>query len=47
MTDKAPRTDHGFTDTPAVDGKQVDKSQIGAGPKGGKGGPAAAPVQKG
>jgi hypothetical protein len=47
MTDKTPRTDHGFTDTPAVDGKQVDKSQVGAGPKGGKGSEGAAPVQKG
>ncbi len=43
---KTPRTDHGFTDTPAVEGKQVDKSQ-GGGPKGGKGGPNDVPVQKG
>jgi hypothetical protein len=46
MTDKTPRTDHGFTDTPAVEGKQVDKSQVGAPPKGGKDAPAA-PVNKG
>jgi hypothetical protein len=43
MTEKTPNPNHGFTDTPGV-GKPVDKSQVGAGPKGGKGGDAAAPV---
>ncbi len=47
MTEKTPNPNHGFTDTAPVEGKQVDKSQIGAGPKGGKGTPGAAPVNKG
>jgi hypothetical protein len=46
MTDKTPNPNHGFTDTPGV-GKPVDKSEVGAGPKGGKGTPGAEPVQKG
>ena len=45
MTEKTPRTDHGFTDTPAVEGKQVDKSLVGAPPKDGK--VPDAPAKKG